>query len=107
DEVVPPGPGPAAPLDRPEAVRRLVERFVRGHGPTSDRDFSRWATIGLTETRAALAELVEDGRIEQVEVAGEPLWHDPAARPRRRRGAPSTFLLPVYDEAVLTYPRRS
>ena len=43
DETVPPSPA----LDRDEAVQRLVERFVRGHGPTSDRDFSRWCTVGL------------------------------------------------------------
>jgi hypothetical protein len=96
---------PAPRLDREDAVRRLVERFVRGHGPTSDRDFARWSTIGLTETRVALDELAADGRIERVEVDGEPQWHDPSTRARRRRDAPATFLLPVYDEAVLTYPR--
>jgi hypothetical protein len=101
DEHLPPAPR----LDRADAVRRLVERFARGHGPTSDRDFARWSTIGLTETRAALDELVADGRLERVEVEGEPQWHDPSTRARRRRGAPATFLLPVYDEAVLTYPR--
>ena len=101
DETVPPTPA----LDRDEAVRRLVERFVRGHGPTSDRDFSRWCTIGLTETRVALDALAAEGRVERIEVGGEPQWLDPSVRPNRRRDAPGTFLLPVYDEAVLTYPR--
>jgi Winged helix DNA-binding domain len=101
DETVP----PSAPLERDDAVQRLVERFVRGHGPASDRDFSRWCTIGLSETRVALDALVADGRLERMEVAGEAQWHAPAERPRRRRDAPATFLLPVYDEAVLTYPR--
>ena len=101
DETVPPSP----PLERDEAVQRLVERFVRGHGPASDRDFSRWCTIGLTETRVALDALVADGRLERIEVDGEAQWRDPTERPRRRRDAPATFLLPVYDEVVLTYPR--
>lgn len=101
DEVVP----PSAPLARDEAVARLVERYVRGHGPTSDRDFSRWCTIGLTETRVALDRLVADGRLERVEVDGDAQWLDPTATIRPRRGAPGTFLLPVYDEVVLSYPR--
>jgi hypothetical protein len=101
DETVPPSP----PLERDEAVQRLVERFVRGHGPASDRDFSRWCTIGLTETRVALDALATDGRLERIEVDGEAQWRDPTERPRRRRDAPATFLLPVYDELVLTYPR--
>jgi hypothetical protein len=96
---------PSSPLERDDAVQRLVERFVRGHGPASDRDFSRWCTIGLNETRVALDALVGDGRIERIAVDGEPQWHAPAERPRRRRDAPGTFLLPVYDEVVLTYPR--
>lgn len=99
DEVVPPAPEPS----REEALDRLVRRFFAGHGPASARDFARWSSLTVTETRAALARTGHD--LERVEVDGTMLWFDPAARARTRPAAPSTFLLPVYDEAVLSYPQ--
>lgn len=99
DEVVPATPE----ISREEALDRLVRRFFAGHGPASVRDFARWSSLTMTDTRAALADVGDD--LEQVEVEGTTLWFDPSRRVRRRPSAPSTFLLPVYDEAVLTYPQ--
>lgn len=99
DEVVPPTP----PLPRDEALVRLVHRFFTGHGPASVHDCARWASLTLTDVRAALARIGEG--LARVEVDGTPLWFDPAAHPGRRPDAPRTFLLPVYDEVVMSYPR--
>ena len=99
DEVVPPGPE----LFREEAMDRLVRRFFAGHGPASVRDFARWSSLTMTDTKRALADIGDD--LEQCEVDGETLWFDPEARARRSPRAPSAYLFPVYDEAVLTYPR--
>ncbi|WP_153398822.1 winged helix DNA-binding domain-containing protein [Ornithinicoccus halotolerans] len=101
EEVVPPAPE----LAREEALDRLVRRFFAGHGPASAQDFARWSSLTVTDTRAALAGTGDD--LERVEVDGTTLWFDPAARARARPGAPSTFLLPVYDEAVLSYRQLS
>lgn len=98
DDVVPPQPE----VDREEALVRLVRRFFSGHGPASVKDFTRWSSLTVADTRRALAE-IGDG-LEQTEVDGIPLWHDPEAVPRRSPTAPSAYLFPVYDEAVLTYP---
>lgn len=98
DEVVPPTPT----LNREEALDRLVRRFFTGHGPASARDFARWSSLTLTDTRAALAGIDD---LESVEVDGEMLWFDPTTRARRSPSAGRAFLFPVYDEAVLTYPQ--
>ncbi|QGF23750.1 winged helix DNA-binding domain-containing protein [Raineyella fluvialis] len=94
DGLVPPVPH----RPREDLVRDLVARFFAGHGPASLRDLTRWATVTLTEARAAVADL----DLSSAKVDGVELWWDPAAvlpetRPRR------AHLLPTFDEATLSY----
>ncbi|GAB3446620.1 winged helix DNA-binding domain-containing protein [Phycicoccus ginsengisoli] len=98
DEVVAPTPA----RERDEALVELVRRFFTGHGPATVKDFTRWSSLTVSDTRAALAELGDD--LEQVEVDGQPHWYDPEAVPRRSPAAPTAYLFPTYDEVVLTYP---
>jgi hypothetical protein len=99
DEVVPPTPS----RDRDEALVELVRRFFAGHGPASVKDFTRWSSLTGADTQAALAQLGDE--LEQVEVDGIAHWFDPTDVPRRRPQAPAAYLLPVYDEVILTYPQ--
>lgn len=99
DEVVPPTTG----LDPDEGLRRLLYRFFAGHGPASVADFARWSSLPAGQSRRALAALAD--RLETVAVDGVEHWFDPTVVPRVARTAPRAWLLPVYDEAVLTYPR--
>lgn len=98
DEVVPPTPS----LDREEALRELVRRFFTGHGPASVKDFTRWSSLTVADTRAALADLGDE--LEQVDVDGTLHWFGRDGRPRRSPAAPAAYLFPTYDEVVLTYP---
>ena len=98
DEVIAPTPS----RTREEAMVELVRRFVAGHGPTTIKDFTRWATLTISDTKAALAEIGDD--LEQVEVEGLPHWFDPTQVRRRSPAAPAAYLFPTYDEVVLTYP---
>jgi hypothetical protein len=99
DEVVPPTPE----LDQDEGVRELVRRFFSGHGPATVKDFTRWSSLTVANTKAALADLGDE--LEQVDVDGIAHWFDPAVVPRRSPAAPAAYLFPTYDEAVLTYPQ--
>ncbi|GAB3085215.1 winged helix DNA-binding domain-containing protein [Pedococcus soli] len=98
DDVVP----PATHLDHDDAHRELVRRFFSGHGPAGIRDFTRWSSLTVAGTRAALADLGDD--LDVVDVDGTPHWFDPAVVPRRSPAAPAAHLFPVYDEVVLSYP---
>lgn len=98
DELVTRGPV----LDDDEAHVRLARRFFAGPVPASITDFTRWSSLTITGTRRALAEIGDD--LERVEVDGIDLWLDPAEKARRSRRAPAAYLLPTYDEAVLSYP---
>jgi hypothetical protein len=78
----------------------LARRFVAGHGPVGARDFARWSSLTLTRSREAFDALA--GGWQRVEVAGETLWFsepDPPDLPVDR-----ALLLPLFDEATLTYP---
>jgi hypothetical protein len=99
DEVIAPTPE----RSRDEALVELVRRFFSGHGPASVKDFARWATMTVADTKAALAQLGDE--LEEVEVDGIPHWFDPAQVRRRSPAAPAAYLFPTYDEAVLTYPQ--
>lgn len=95
---------PAAPLDGldVDAARlELARRFVAGHGPASERDLARWATLTLGQVRGALTDL--GGELERLEVGGETLWFDPSTPTRTTRPL-RAFLLQTFDEVCLTYP---
>lgn len=97
DEVVP----ATRERDRHEALVELVRRFFAGHGPASVKDFTRWSSLTVSDTQAALADIGDD--LARIDVDGTTLWFDPSV-PSRTTRQESAFLLPVYDEAVLTYP---
>lgn len=104
DEVVPPAPS----LDRDEAVQRLVDRFVAGHGPTSVKDLMRWAKLTKTEATRALT----DGGFGTATVDGVQLCFSPrrsgTGAPTARvlpADSPRSWLLPTFDEVFLSHDR--
>lgn len=57
-------------LDEDEALARLAERYLRGHGPASADDLAMWSGLPITKARAGLAAIGD--RIEPVEAASVP-----------------------------------
>jgi hypothetical protein len=97
DEVVPPSPV----VDREEGLARLAQRFFAGHGPAAVKDLTRWASLTIADAKQAIAACGD--ALEQVDVEGVPHWFDPTV-PSRTTAGRAAYLLPVYDEVVLTYP---
>jgi hypothetical protein len=98
DERVPPG----MPYEADQSVAELAFRFFAGHGPASLKDFTRWSSLTVSDARTAI-EAAGD-RLENGTVDGQTLWFDPTA-PTPRKGEPTAYLLPLYDEVLLTYPQ--
>jgi Winged helix DNA-binding domain len=96
DDVVPPAPIP----DRHESVCALALRFFVGHGPASVSHLMRWAGLTKREVIAAVGDLGD--ALTRTQLDGETLYADPAAASDRATGG--ARLLPVFDEAHLTYP---
>ncbi|MEO9198292.1 MAG: winged helix DNA-binding domain-containing protein, partial [Antricoccus sp.] len=95
DQLVP----PSAPREHDAAMHDLVVRFINGHGPATERDIARYATLRLTDIRRALADLA--GELVSSEVDGQTLWSNPASR--RINEDLRAFLLPTFDEAFLAF----
>lgn len=90
---------PAAARDRDAAVRDLVIRFITGHGPATERDIARYATLTVTDIRGALADLA--GELVRTELDGQILWSNPVNQ--KTTADQRAFLLPTFDEAFLAF----
>lgn len=99
DDVVPASRS-ARPADREEALVWLTTRFFVGHGPARVEDLVRWAAITKNEVRRAIQ--AAGDVLDHVEVGGEQLWFGAENAPRGR-GHDEAYLLPTFDEAILTF----
>lgn len=68
--------GEPSPVDRDAALAELARRYLRGHGPASDRDLATWAGVPLRDARAGLSAIagelaVRDDGLEDL-AAREP-----------------------------------
>ena len=93
DERVPAG------ADRDGDLAELARRFFVGHGPASEADLRRWASLTAAQSGPALAEA--SSGLASVEIDGTRLWFDPDGP--EPTPADEALLLPLYDEATLTY----
>ncbi|MDQ6714769.1 MAG: winged helix DNA-binding domain-containing protein, partial [Actinomycetota bacterium] len=88
---------------REEAMATLAERYVRSHGPVTERDLAGWCGQGLGFVREAVS--LAGDRLGSQTVGGlEYLVHAEAPEPATR---PRMLLLPGFDEYVLGYKDRS
>lgn len=95
---------------RPAGARRRAQRELlcdaaRAHGVGTAHDLADFYRMRVGDTRRRLAELVEAGRLERVEVEGweEPAFLHPEARsPQRVR---ATALLSPFDPVTWYRPR--
>ncbi len=98
DERVPPG----LLYEADAALAEIAFRFIAGHGPASLSDFTRWSKMTVADARTGIA--AAGDRLDEMEVDGQRLWFDPTA-PKPRSVPLTAHLLPIYDEAWLTYPQ--
>ncbi|MFJ6417574.1 winged helix DNA-binding domain-containing protein [Paeniglutamicibacter sp. NPDC091659] len=103
-----PGAGPeATAMDPEDAVREIVLRYFRSHGPATVADCAWWLGLGLTPVRAALKTMGDQlatrelgGSVYHLAPEIDALWDDAP-------GARSVLALPGFDEFLLGYKDRT
>jgi hypothetical protein len=91
-------------LDRHDALATLTERYFTSHGPATLQDFVWWSGLPVTDAKAGL-EMVRERLTSEVS-DGNTYWFT-ERRDAPKSKAPTAFLLPNYDEYIVSYKDRS
>jgi hypothetical protein len=86
----------ARKLDRDDALAELARRYVRSHGPVTDRDLAYWASLTMTDARAGLGSVAD--QLETFEHDGRTFWFGDAPPPGDAIVEPRAHLLQTLDE---------
>lgn len=91
-------------LSKEEALERLARKYFTSHGPATLQDYVWWSGLSVTEAKKGLESIKHDFICE--EINGKSYWmkNDIQIPPRDTQTA---FLLPAFDEFVVSYKDRS
>ncbi|MFD9599364.1 winged helix DNA-binding domain-containing protein [Streptomyces sp. NPDC059970] len=64
----------AVPLDGPEALARLVRRYLYAYGPATPQHFAKWLAAPQRWAAELFTGMAARGEIEEVAYEGEPAW---------------------------------
>ncbi|MEP7219680.1 MAG: crosslink repair DNA glycosylase YcaQ family protein, partial [Bacteroidota bacterium] len=92
-----------AMLEGDAALAEFARRYFRSHGPATDRDYSWWSGLTLTDARRSIAMIQHEFAYEIID--GETLWFS-ASEHAARDIAGTAQLLPNYDEYIVGYKNR-
>ncbi|MBI1879201.1 MAG: AlkZ family DNA glycosylase [Chloroflexi bacterium] len=90
----------AKTLERDEALAALTKRYFTSHGPAMAQDFAWWSGLTLADVRKGL-DMVKAALIQEA-VDGQTYWLSPD-RPVVKAPSPTAYLLPNYDEYLISY----
>ncbi len=88
---------------REQAMTTIIERYVRSHGPVTEKDIAGWIGGTLGFVRAAL-ELLGD-HITREDIGGQT-WLSHVDAPTASDGPAGVHLLPQWDEFLLGFKSR-
>ncbi|MDB5022454.1 MAG: winged helix DNA-binding protein [Mucilaginibacter sp.] len=94
----------AKALDRRDALAMLAERYFTAHGPATLQDFAWWSGLSVTDSKAGL-EMLKHKLVNEIS-GGNTYWFaQQVSAPKSN--SPIAFLLPNYDEYIVSYKDRS
>ncbi|MER5361885.1 winged helix DNA-binding domain-containing protein [Streptomyces sp. NPDC002785] len=64
----------AVALDGPQAIARLVRRYLYAYGPATPQHFAKWLAAPRRWAAELFAGMAAHGEIEEVAYEGEPAW---------------------------------
>ena len=91
-------------IDRQDALAALTERYFTSHGPATLQDYVWWSGLTVAEAKTGL-EMVKHKLLSET-VDGNMYWLTERADIPENK-IPVSFLLPNYDEYIVSYKDRS
>jgi hypothetical protein len=89
---------PAGEIARDEAIRALAQRFFASRGPATLKDFTRWATLKVSDAKAA----VDGLGLEELRVGGRVLYYTQEP-PAELDSVPVVDFVQGFDEMICAY----
>ncbi|MBI5964381.1 MAG: AlkZ family DNA glycosylase [Chloroflexi bacterium] len=96
-------PKPKA-MKKEEALGKLAKRYFTSHGPATLQDFVWWSGLSVGDAKSAL-EMAKPGLVSET-IDSQIYWFDNSFSMTRRE-KDSVYLLPAYDEIIISYRDRS
>ena len=91
------------PLNKEEALKRLAQKYFMSRGPATLKDFSWWSGQPITQVRTALDMIEQD--LNTFEIRSQTYWFF-KPDPDSGNQTDNVFLLPAYDEFIISYSDR-
>ncbi|HEY9001162.1 MAG TPA: winged helix DNA-binding domain-containing protein [Mucilaginibacter sp.] len=92
------------PFDKQEALVALAERYFTSHGPATLQDYVWWSGLTVIDAKAGLEAIKH--KLTSAELNGNIYWFAEQQNLSKSK-SPATFLLPNYDEYIVSYKDRS
>jgi len=90
-------------LSSDDAVKKLAAKYFHSHGPATVEDFSWWSGLNLTKARRGLELASAD--LQSFTLSNSVYWFSKAITDVEK--VSGAFLLPAYDEFIISYKDRS
>jgi hypothetical protein len=91
-------------MERDEALAELAKRYFTSRGPATLPDYIWWSGLTVADSKAGL-EAIESQLIKET-INGQIYWRT-SSRPAGQETSPTVYLLPGFDEYLLSYKDRS
>ncbi|HEY5464261.1 MAG TPA: winged helix DNA-binding domain-containing protein [Hanamia sp.] len=91
-------------LRKEEALYKLANKYFESHCPATFRDFVWWSGLSVTDAKHAM-QLIKDNFISE-KINSEEYWF-PNSFSIPKKYKESVFLLPAFDEFLISYKDRS
>ncbi|HZW39710.1 MAG TPA: winged helix DNA-binding domain-containing protein [Ignavibacteriaceae bacterium] len=89
-------------LSREEALAKLAELYFTSHGPATDKDFYWWSGLTIKEVRIAIELISKKFNVEKINEENY-IFKNPSKFMKNS----GVYLLPAYDEFVISYKDRT
>jgi len=91
-------------ISKDEALKRLAGKYFQSRGPATLQDFKWWSGLSAGDARKALESV--KSKLDRIIVGSETYWMGNSIG-SMNENKPVIYLLPAYDEFIISYNDRS